>query len=346
MHVIRPIRTADLDQLLVLVGKALSGLTTLPPDAEVLAKRIRNSERSFLRQVEKPSDEGYVFVLEDTQTQQVIGICGIEAKTGGYLPFYAYQIQHEKHVCEQLGICKNIPILCVSKEHDGPSEICSLFLSPQNRQKGSGRLLSLSRFVFMADFRERFESQVIAEMRGCVDDDGNSPFWEAIAKHFIDLPLQQADYLSIRDKRFIGDLMPQHPIYIPLLPQAAQDVIGDVHRNTRPALALLQAQGFKKSDQIDIFEAGPIVRSNVDDVFCVRQSKRERLGALQDNVTAELCLVSNGRLDYRCVLTPVAKSAAGLAIAADAAAALEVSVGDEIRWVPAYPVAQGGQSDA
>lgn len=337
MFVIRPIRSADLDALMMLVGQALSGLTTLPPDAEVLGKRIRLSENSFSKDVDRAGAEGYVFVLEDLETEQIVGICGIEAKTGGYLPFYAYELKHETHSCEQLQVNKNIPILSVYSEHNGPSEICSLFLSPKNRQKGNGRLLSLSRFLFMADFRQRFEEQVIAEMRGKLDADGRSPFWEAIARHFIDMQLEQADFLSLRDKRFIGDLMPKHPIYVPLLPEAAQAVIGEVHANTRPALALLEAQGFHKTELIDIFEAGPIVRSRIEDIFCVKHSQRQVVKNIGDVKTESLCVLSNSSLDYRCVLAPVQSDENGVCIDQAAADALHIKTGDEVRWAPAYP---------
>lgn len=337
MQRIRPIRTDDLGKLLVLVGQALSGLTTLPPDRDVLARRIEQSEQSFSRHVDKPGSEGYLFVLEDSDNDEVLGICGIEAKTGGYLPFYAYEIKHETHQCEQLNIYKNIPILCVYSEHNGPSEVCSLFLSPKSRQKGSGRLLSLSRFLFMADQPQRFEDDIIAEMRGQLDEDGQSPFWNSIASHFIDMPYEQADYLSVRDKRFIGDLMPRHPIYVPLLPQAAQDVMGEVHTHTRPALALLKAQGFRKTALIDIFEAGPIVRARRQDIYCVSQSQRSRLAATDACPADRLCVVSNASLDFRCVLSGLQQRDDGVCIDADAAAALGLSVGDELRWVSAYP---------
>ena len=340
MLVIRPIRMSDLDALLVLVGQALSGLTTLPPDADVLARRIKKSEYSFGKDIERPGDEGYLFVLEDTEHKQIVGICGIEAKTGGYLPFYAYQMQHEKHQCEQLQIQKNIPVLSVYSEHDGPSEVCSLFLSPQFRQKGSGRLLSLSRFLFMADQQQRFEKQVIAELRGTVDADGHSPFWEAIAKHFIDMPFEQADYLSIRDKRFIGDLMPRHPIYVPLLPEAAQKVIGQVHRNTRPALALLQSQGFHVTELIDIFEAGPIVRCNVADIYAVAQSAVMPFTIDEQALDADLCLISNATLDYRCVLAPLRENDGVAHITAETAQALQLLDSTQLRWVSAYPQSQ------
>ncbi|MFH7127688.1 arginine N-succinyltransferase [Klebsiella pneumoniae] len=55
--------------------------------------------------------------------------------------------------------------------------MCTLFLDPQWRKEGNGYLLSKSRFLFMAAFRERFNEKVVAEMRGVIDEQGYSPFW-------------------------------------------------------------------------------------------------------------------------------------------------------------------------
>ena len=45
------------------------------------------------------------------------------------------------------------------------------------------------------------------------------------------------------NKKFIADLMPDHPIYIPLLPYSAQEVIGKPHKESAPAVKNLKAEG-------------------------------------------------------------------------------------------------------
>lgn len=77
-----------------------------------------------------------------------------------------------------------MPTLFLSNDHTGSSELCTLFLDPQWRKEGNGYLLSKSRFLFMAAFRERFNEKVVAEMRGVIDEQGYSPFWESLANAF------------------------------------------------------------------------------------------------------------------------------------------------------------------
>ena len=99
--------------------------------------------------------------------------------------------------------------LCIwSNNTTAPARDRQLFLSPDYRKDDNGRLLSLARFLFMAEHIEYFDPIVIAEMRGVVDDHGHSPFWDAVGQHFFDIDFPKADYLSMVNKHFIAELMP------------------------------------------------------------------------------------------------------------------------------------------
>ncbi len=139
--------------------------------------------------------------------------------------------------------------------------------------KGCGRLLSLSRFLYMAAHPKRFASTTIAEMRGHQDEQGISPFWEAIGAHFFKVDFPRADSLSMIDKKFIRDLMPRYPIYLELLPHDAVEAIGQVHAQTKPALAMLEGEGFRRNSLIDIFDGGPVVECETAKIKAVANSK-------------------------------------------------------------------------
>lgn len=337
MYVIRPITLDDLPTLLELTRLTGFGLTTLPNDEKLLRRRIKESLRGFdkLADDDPPIGETYLFVMEHLPTQQICGTCGIVSKVGGFEPFYAYQIQTEIHQSEALHFRKEIRTLHLVQMHSGPCEIGSLFLSPQHRAGGNGRLLSLSRFLFMANYPAYFDPMVIAEMRGVVDDQGGSVFWDAVGRHFFDLDYPKADYLSMVNKRFIADLMPKHPIYIPLLPKEAQAVIGEVHDQTRPALKILQDEGFEDCEMVDIFEAGPVVRCALADIRAVRESRTAAIASpTADAVQSDTFLISNRREPFRAAKGPLQINDQGQAILpADLAAALCVQAGDSIRYV-------------
>ena len=336
MLVIRPIALSDLDQLLSLTALTGYGLTTLPRDVNLLRRRIRASIRGFekLTDDDRPRGETYLFVLEDQPTGRIVGTSGIVSKVGGFEPFYAYRIEISVHESKMLNVRKEFQVLHLVEEHDGPCEVGSLFLAPEYRRGGAGRLLSLCRFLLMAQFPEYFDPLVIAEMRGVVDEKGHSPLWDALGRHFFDIDYPTADYLSMVNKRFIADLMPKHPIYIPLLPIEAQAVIGQVHEQTEPAMKLLQDEGFRRCGLVDIFEGGPVVRCALGDIRTVRESVVAQVAEIADEpVAGEAYLLSNGRQDFRACQGTLEATDAGVRIGGQHAAALKLRVGDNIRYV-------------
>ncbi len=273
MMIVRQVCIDDLDSLWELIGHATVGLTTLSIDREQLADRVERSQFAFRRKTEKAEGAPYVFVMEETETNQLVGTSCIFSKTGGYEPFYGYRLVSEIHRNELLDRTLEIRSLHLVKIHNGPTEIGSLFLLPAFRKHGRGKLLSMARFLYMALHPKRFATETIAEMRGFLCPDGTSPFWNAIGAHFFQIEFPQADSLSMIDKQFIEDLMPRYPIYWELLPQPAIDAIGNVHEQTRPALAMLEAQGFQRNGLVDIFDGGPVVQCATQKISAVASAK-------------------------------------------------------------------------
>jgi arginine N-succinyltransferase len=269
MLIVREVALADLDALWDLIGQANTGMTSLKIDKEQLADRIERSHFAFRRLTERVEGAPYVFVMQDQETGQLVGTSCIFSKTGGFEPFYAYRIVKERSHSELLKQSHDIHSLHLTKTHNGPTEIGSLFLLPDFRGHGRGKLLSMARFAYIAAHPKRFASETIAEMRGYLTPDGMSPFWEAIGSHFFKVDFPRADSLSMIDKQFIEDLMPRYPIYLNLLPAEAVASIGRVHDQTKPALAMLESQGFVRTDQIDIFDGGPVVQCPTTSILAV-----------------------------------------------------------------------------
>jgi arginine N-succinyltransferase len=338
MFITRPIRSTDLEPLLELAGQTGFGLTSLPRDRALLSKRIQKSLRSFEDKPDAPGGEFYLFVLEDTSTGRPVGTAGISSKVGGFEPLYSYRIEKAMHQSASLNVRKEVPVLHLEMEHSGPSELCSLFLAPDFRRDGNGRLLSLCRMLFMAEHSKAFDPKVIAEIRGVINDQGRSPFWDALGKHFFEVDFPRADHLSAVNKRFIGELMPRHPIYVFLLPDAAQQVIGQPHPDSRSAMGLLEGEGFAYTGTVDIFDAGPIVSCPLREIRSVRESRRATVAAIADAVssTDPLLIATTGR-EFRACQSPGDVSENGIVLSRHAAAALNLSAGDQVRYVRARP---------
>ena len=343
MVIVRPASREDLEPLLALAGRAGVGLTTLPPDRDLLERRILKSQRSFERIPDRPGGESYLLVMLDAASGHVVGASGIVSKVGGYEPFYAYQVEQEVHACDFLNVRTEVAFLQPVREHDGPAEIGSLFLDPDYRGRDNGRLLQLVRFLFLAEHRQAFETQVVSELRGVIDPAGHSPFWDAVGRHFFDIDFPRADHLSVVNKRFIAELMPTHPIYVPLLPQSAREVIGRPHDDTRPAMRNLEAEGFRFCGMIDIFDAGPCVCCPRDEIRTVRESRVARVTDVtsreQTSPTYIMCASGSEDGDFRACMGSVLATPDGVSLSAECAGALRVRAGDLIRFATLRPTA-------
>jgi arginine N-succinyltransferase len=192
----------------------------------------------------------------------------------------------------------------------------------------------------MAQFPEYFDPKVIAEMRGIVDDTGYSPLWDALGRHFFEVDYPTADYQSMVNKRFIADLMPKHPIYIPLLPPDAQAVIGKVHPQTEPALKMLQDEGFTCGELVDIFEGGPVVQCGLSEIRSVRESVIARVSEIVETpIDSPAYVLCNARQNFRACFGPLEPIPGGtIRIGIQQAMALNLRVGDSARFVTARPV--------
>jgi len=192
--VVRPVRDQDIDTLLKLAIGAGPGMTNFPPDEDLLREKIQLSIASFSRKKVLNKPAFYFFVLEDLNTLEIKGCSAILAQAGGEHPFYNYKVAQEKLVSTTLDIKNDIELLYLLHDYHNVSEICSLYLSPDSRGKGWGALLARMRFLFIANFPEHFSSKIIAEMRGVIDDNGHSPFWEGLGRHFFSMDFTTADH--------------------------------------------------------------------------------------------------------------------------------------------------------
>ncbi|WP_421672306.1 arginine N-succinyltransferase [Raoultella terrigena] len=339
MMVIRPVEQGDLAGLLTLAGETGGGLTSLPADAATLAARIERSQKTWRGELPK-GEQGYVFVLEDTATGAVVGSCAVEVAVGLNDPWYNYRVGTQVHASKELNVYNALPTLFLSNDHTGSSELCTLFLDPAWRKEGNGYLLSKSRFMFMAAFRERFNEKVVAEMRGVIDDSGYSPFWESLGKRFFAMEFSRADYLcGTGQKAFIAALMPKHPLYIDFLSDEARAVIGEVHPQTAPARAVLEKEGFRYRNYVDIFDGGPTLECDIDRVRAIRKS---RLVAVAEGQPAPgewpLCLVANEQYQqFRAMLVQADPDTDRLLLSARELDALKCHPGDRIRMVRLIP---------
>ncbi|MGX5173575.1 arginine N-succinyltransferase [Aliikangiella sp. IMCC44653] len=335
MMVIRPVKMEDLPSIVALSAKTGSGLTTLPHSEVHLKAKIQDSIDAFNKKDLPPMDECYLFVLEDTTTGEVVGTSGIVASVGSRQPFYTYKLNTEVHYSKSMDIYRKLNFLTLTNDFTHASEICTLFLSPDFRGGGNGQLLSKCRFLFMAQHPQRFGDRVVAEMRGVSDQNGQSPFWESVGRHFFGVDFDTADKENGEgNNQFIAELMPHHPVYIPMLSPEAQAVLGQVHPQTKPALQMLKAEGFRYTGYVDIFDGGPTIETPTEEIRSVKESfeLEVEIGAAPSEGTMHALLSNTGLKSFRACLAKLAPPQDNkVTIAPETANALNVQAGEKIR---------------
>lgn len=334
MFVIRPVELSDLPQVAHLAKSSGPGLS-LPKDPDHLRILIQESLISFSKEVLYPGSESYLFVCEKVASGKIVGCCAIRAKTGGYIPLYMYQVVdviRTSPITQERAVITRLhphPI------HDGPTELCTLYLLPKYRKSGLGPLLSLSRFLFLRKFQDRFEKKIMALMRPHIAPSGVAPFWDAIAKPFFQMDFPTVCTLRYTKPRIIEVLLPKYPIYASLLPHSVQDSIGKAHPNTLPAVEMLKREGFEETDLIDAIDGGPMVEASLDKIDAIQRQKEGVLERITDHPpNSKPYVIANPQIAFRACLGEVRRSKeGGVTLSKEVAETLEVKLGDSLAYL-------------
>ncbi len=265
---------------------------------------------------------------------QVVATGMIFARIGAEWPFYSYRITRQAAMSRALARSKAQRLLNLVNDFDGESEVGGLFVDPKLRGMALGQLMARSRYMFMASHRDWFGRCVIAELRGYQDGDGRSPVWEAIGRHFYDMEFGEADRIgAIHGNQFIADLGARYPIYISMLPRAAQAALGRPHDDGRPAYAMLLEEGFRDEGYVDIFDGGPTLVADIDQVRTICSSRPAVFAGEQAGSAPALIAAGVGR-EFRLVRGFTSAGADGVRIDGESARLLRVSSGDTLRIGP------------
>jgi arginine N-succinyltransferase len=157
-----------------------------------------------------------------------------------------------------------------------------------------------------------------------------------VGKHFFDLPYTEAERLcGLESRTFLAELMPQYPIYVPMLPQAAQDCIGRIHPDGQEAFDILQREGFETNSYIDLFDGGPTLYARTSNVLTIAQSLTATAQAVSSIDARGRYLVSNDALKgYRAIVAELDYQAGHpVGLSADMCRALNVTDGSPIRLI-------------
>ncbi|MBV1777282.1 arginine N-succinyltransferase [Burkholderiaceae bacterium DAT-1] len=335
MFLFRASRLSDLPQVEILARESPVGITSLPDDRDVLYRKIQTSVDSLGADVCFHGEESYFFVLEDLERGTLAGVSGLVASAGFNEPFYSYRNETLVHASAALNIHHKIHALSLCHDLTGNSLLTSYYVRPDLAYSAESDLLSRARFLFMANHPERFADHVVSEMVGVADEQGNSPFWDSVGRHFFGIDYHEAERMcGVHGRKFITELMPHHPVYVPLLTDEAQSAMGQVGPASEIPFDVLVREGFEAENYIDIFDGGPALHASVNHIRSFVQSRRLTAKAGNARAGARWLVANQSLDDFRAVVAEATLESGQLEMTAEVLDALGIASGDAVRAVP------------
>jgi arginine N-succinyltransferase len=336
MFVVRPVAASDVAALEANASVATPGVHTLPKTPDAIARAVEHSLASFAARVDLPSDETYMFVLED-ENGGIAGTASISATAGSKGTFFAFRNDVIQQVSRDLNISHSVHALTLCADLTSYSQLSSFYMRGWRTAGQEAALLSRARLMFAAAAPHRFADRFFASLAGVTDDSGRSPFWEALGRKFFHMDFLEVERLieGARNRSLIVELMPHYPVYVPLLPGEAQAAMGQVHSEGELPFDILSAEGFEPDEFIDIFDGGPILRSHRNGLRAFSGARHCRVLGGGGISKGDLHLVSNLREEgFRAVLMPAAfDEHGGVSLPGAAHEALDLNVGDLVSCV-------------
>jgi arginine N-succinyltransferase len=341
MFLVRPANLEDAPTLLKLAK--MVHFINLPADPEIIRTKIVRSRKSFAGEPDNPHEREFVFVLEETNTGNVIGtssVIGCMSWPGW--PHTYLQVRRREHYSTDLQTGQVHVTLQLCTDESGTAEVGGLVIGPSYRghEQRLGMLLSLIRFHFIGRHRDWFSDRIVAEMMGPLTPDSRNLFWESVGRRFINLSFAEADLFCQRSKEFITSLFPPGEIYISLLPAVARHLIGKVGAETEPARRMLEKLGFEYKGHVDPFDGGPYLEANVNDIELVRNTRLVKLAEPAGKFPLTGIVSKHRKANFRGMRTEYAESGDEISLPDDVAAALKVKPGDDLAVTPAPGMAR------
>ncbi|OYU84672.1 MAG: arginine N-succinyltransferase [Burkholderiales bacterium PBB5] len=334
---LRAAQPRDLPALEALARASAIGISSLPPDRDALRQMLALSAKAFASDDVASGEEAYLFVLEDqAQGGALVGTSGIAAAAGFNDRFYSYRNEFIVQASAELGARNRIHTLHLCHDLTGVTLLTGFHIDAGLAHTLAPQLLSRGRLMFIAQFAEHFSDRIAAENPGLSNEQGACPFWDAVGRRFFNMDYPAAERLGggRSHKGWIAGLMPQSPIYVPLLPDEAQWALGQLHPVAELPFSILMDEGFDGETYLNLFDGGPTADGRVALLKTV--ARRRALAPEPAARTAPVAettrwqLVANGRQEgFRATLQPVGEGAA-LPLLPEAATALG--------WQPGQPL--------
>ena len=293
LFAIRLAEPGDLDGFMSLAALTGPGFTSLPAHEGKMTAILAASQDAA-----QGAPGAVMLAMEDEATGKLAGCAAV--KRGGVKRkgFANFQIARDS-----AGAVRS---LSITDAYSDLTEIGGLFVHPDYRSKGVGKALAQSRYLYLATAPESFGGRVFAELRGVIDEDGVSPFYESACRPSLGMDFTEADRLCDHGEndRLVA-MLPQAPIPTENFSPAAMAALGACHDSGKAARAMLEKEGFAFEGVVDLLDGGALMAAETTSLTSLKQSRMVRVKSPPPDAATEHMLFSTLRPDsFRCVAAP------------------------------------------
>jgi arginine N-succinyltransferase len=243
-----------------------------PSDLPLLQAWLRPGAARTLPAADARSEAWLVAAGSDDQP---LACLRLRHAIGLDLPRHWYHAGWVVHAAPELGLFQRLQTLQLGNDLTGASELADTVWQPGLDAAAQAAVLAplLQGALRLLRGSAPLPGAVpllIAELPGLRDADGQSPFWQGLARPFFDGdPAQAAQQLGPAWRSHVATLMPRQPVHAAFLPAAARAAIGQAHPAQAVLAGLLRAAGLRPSSHVAIDDGGPVLAAPLDALVTV-----------------------------------------------------------------------------
>ena len=288
--VVRLANVNDLEGFFALTTLTGPGFTSLTANEEKLYALLEANAKTSTG-----APGSIILAMEDLKTGTIAGCAIVKRGKEKRRDFYNFNVTYN-----QAG---KPTLLSTGKAYDDLSEIAGLFIHPDYRSMGIGKALAKSRYLYIATAPDTFGTRIFSELRGVIDKNGISPFYDAACKPWLKMPFAEADKICARGgNEELIKMLPQAPIAIDHFSLSAVDAIGNCHDSGIAARGMLQQEGFRFEGVVDLLDGGALVAANTADLTSLRLSQLAKINTSTNFTKSETYLFATNQADsFRCI---------------------------------------------
>lgn len=297
MLVLRYVQPSDLEDLHALSQRKNSEITSNVDD---LVEHIRRTMKTRYGML-PPDEQGYMFVLEDTLIQRVVGTFSLEVN----MPWYDQHCFHHT----------NNSLIPVQRK---TCTVHSYFLDPKYDIGKNKHLLFRGIFLFLGTYQNLFPESISVVMQGFAEKGKRAPF-EEIGRHL--------HYAS-------PSVPPNTTVYTALIPQNIRKLIGKHHPRLDKKVQMFEKAGIHFRGCVSKLDAGPYLDGrSIKSVTNVQNSYLKTVIRMNKNEVMQTpqIVANENYYDYRAILNDKLSNFQYVDLNEKEMQILRVNEGDQVR---------------